>query len=89
MNIYILEPIIIGRLSERIMLMKLYECRGEEAVPLERYETVTVDNFLGSAYTKTLSKDLENNPDTIQIYLPLRKPLYEVFREHPKGSRRN
>jgi hypothetical protein len=53
--------------------------RGEEAVPLERYETVTVDNFLGSAYTKTLSKDLENNPDTIQIYLPFTKNRFTRY----------
>jgi hypothetical protein len=53
--------------------------RGEEAVPLERYETVTVDNFLGSAYTKTLSKELENNPDTIQVYMPFTKNRFTRY----------
>jgi len=52
---------------------------GEKAVPLERYETVTVDNFLGSAYTKTLSKDLENNPDSIQVYLPFTKNRFTRY----------
>lgn len=53
--------------------------RGEEAVPLERYKTVTVDNFLGSAYTKTLSKELENNPDTIQVYMPFTKNRFTRY----------
>ncbi len=52
---------------------------GEKAVPLEHYETKTVDNFLGSAYTKTLSKDLENNPDTIQLYLPFTNNRYTMY----------
>ncbi len=55
------------------------KARGEEAVPLERYETVTVDNFLGSAYTKTLSKELEDNPDTIQVYLPFTKNSFTRY----------
>jgi len=52
---------------------------GEKAVPLDRYEMISVDNFLGSAYTKTLSKELENNPDMIQVYMPFTKNRFTRY----------
>ncbi|NLY17947.1 MAG: hypothetical protein GX045_03095 [Clostridiaceae bacterium] len=53
--------------------------RGEEPIPLERYETVEIQNFLGSAYTKTLDKSLEANPDTITVYLPFVDYEYTMY----------
>lgn len=58
---------------------KLMNVRGEEPVPLERYETVDIQNFLGSAYTKTLDKSLEANPDTIKVYLPFVDYDYTMY----------
>jgi hypothetical protein len=55
------------------------EIRGEEPIPLERYEKAEIQDFLGSAYTKTLDKSLESNPDTIEVYLPLVEYDYTMY----------
>lgn len=52
------------------------EATGREPVPLDQYETVQVDGYLGSSYTKTLNKELEKNPDTIYLYLPFTSHEY-------------
>lgn len=46
------------------------ETRGERPVPLEKYRQVDLEGFLGSSYSKTLDKSLEQNPDTLSVYLP-------------------
>ena len=33
--------------------------KGEEPVPLEEYEVVQIDNFLGSTYAQTRDKSIE------------------------------
>ena len=53
--------------------------RGEEPIPIDRYETFEIQNFLGSAYTKTLDKSLEANPDTIKVYLPFVDYDYTMY----------
>lgn len=55
------------------------ETTGREPVPLDRYETVQVEGYLGSSYTKTLNKDLEKNPDTIYLYLPFSQYEYVMY----------
>lgn len=52
--------------------------KNEEAVPLEKYQTVKIDNFLGSSYSKTMDKSIENNPDTIYAYIPYVNYKYEM-----------
>lgn len=54
------------------------ETKGEEPVPLENYEEVKIDNFLGSTYAKTRDKSIEKNPDTIYAYKPFVKYKYEM-----------
>lgn len=56
------------------------EAKGEEPVPLEKYQTVQIDNFLGSTYAKTRDKSIEKNPDTIYAYLPFVDYKYEKHR---------
>jgi hypothetical protein len=56
------------------------ETKGEEPVPLDKYETVQIDNFLGSTYAKTMDKSIEKNPDTIYAYLPFVDYKYEKHR---------
>lgn len=55
------------------------EATGRIPVPLEQYETAQVENYLGSSYTKTLNKELEKNPDTIQLYLPFTNYEYTMY----------
>ena len=55
------------------------ETTGREPVPLSRYETVKVEGYLGSSYTKTLNKELEKNPDTIDLYLPFTNHEYIMY----------
>lgn len=54
------------------------QSKNEEAVPLENYKTVQIDNFLGSSYSKTMDKSIEENPDTIVAYLPFVNYKYEM-----------
>lgn len=54
------------------------ETKGEEPVPLENYEEVQIDNFLGSTYAKTRDKSIEKNPDTIYAYKPFVNYKYEM-----------
>lgn len=46
------------------------EGKGESPADLDRYEAVDLGKFLGSSYTKTLDKRLEENPDNIVAYKP-------------------
>ena len=54
---------------------KFCEAAGFEAVALDRFETGTYTNFVGSMYTFTKgypqSETLYNNPDTLTYYLPI------------------
>lgn len=44
--------------------------KGMEPIPLEQYKEINLGSFLGSSYSKTLSKSLEKNPDTFIAYEP-------------------
>lgn len=55
------------------------EARGEEPVPLEKYDKVELEGFLGSSYSKTLSKSLEKNPDSITVYKPYTKHEFTTY----------
>lgn len=54
---------------------KFCEAAGFEAVALDRFETGTYENFVGSMYTFTReypqSQTLLDNPDTLTYYLPI------------------
>lgn len=52
--------------------------KNEDTVPLEKYQTVQIDNFLGSSYSKTMDKSIEDNPDTIYAYIPYVNYKYEM-----------
>ena len=54
------------------------QSKNEKPVPLEKYKTVKIDNFLGSSYSKTMDKSIEKNPDTINAYIPFTKYKYEM-----------
>lgn len=54
------------------------QTKNEEVVPLEKYKTVQIDNFLGSSYSKTMAKSIEKNPDTIYAYIPFVNYQYEM-----------
>ncbi|NLL04660.1 MAG: hypothetical protein GX270_02460 [Clostridiaceae bacterium] len=56
------------------------ETKGEEPITLDQYETVTINNFLGSTYAKTMDKSIEKNPDIIYAYLPFVNYKYEKYR---------
>ncbi|NPV90916.1 MAG: hypothetical protein HPY50_09100 [Firmicutes bacterium] len=57
--------------------------RGEEPVPLERYQTGEAGGFLGSLYTLSMDRRLEQDPDTIRYYLPFTGHQYTVYYERP------
>lgn len=46
------------------------QARGVEPVPLESYAMTEVEGFLGSMHSRTLSKEMEANWDTVQLYHP-------------------
>lgn len=54
------------------------ETKNEKVVSLENYQRVQIDNFLGSSYSKTMDKSIENNPDTIYAYIPFVNYKYEM-----------
>lgn len=55
------------------------DARGENPVPLERYRRLDLEGFLGSSYTKTLDKSLEENPDTVSVYIPFTGHEFIVY----------
>ncbi len=57
----------------------LMKTRGEEPVPLEKYRRVDLDGFLGSSYSKTLDKKLEENPDTLTVYMPFTEHDFTIY----------
>lgn len=44
---------------------------GRQPVPLENYEAVTYDGFLGSLYRESQSVEMQKNPDSVTAYKPL------------------
>ena len=56
---------------------------GDKPVPLERYQTGEVGDFLGSLYTLSMDRNLEQHPDQIHYYLPFTEHQYTVYYEKP------
>lgn len=52
---------------------------GEAALPLDRFRVERVEGFLGTGYSRTLSKDLEQRPDTVFIYRPPVTASYQIL----------
>lgn len=52
---------------------------GLEPVALDRYETGTIEGYVGSMYETTGSSNLKRNPDTITVYKPFTKNEYNVY----------
>ncbi len=48
-------------------------CREKGVAPhtLDQFEEKTFTGFLGSYYSKTLSEDMKENPDTVKAYVPM------------------
>lgn len=46
------------------------QARGVEPVPLTSYAVTEVEGFLGSMHSRSLSKQMEENWDTVQLYHP-------------------
>lgn len=44
--------------------------KGVEAVPLSQFEKKEYPGFLGSFYQNSPNSDMQNNPDTVEAYLP-------------------
>lgn len=59
------------------------DAAGFDAVPLDRYETENIENYLGSLYDMTSSSTLRKNHDTITVYKPFVKNEYSVWYEGP------
>lgn len=57
------------------------EVAGQTPIALEEYEVEVVEDFLGTTYAATLSKRLEEHPDTIELFLPFAPHEYEVYYE--------
>lgn len=55
------------------------EARGEKPVPLKKYQRVDLEGFLGSSYSKTLDKSLEENPDTVSVYMPFTEHEFTTY----------
>jgi len=52
---------------------------GFEPVSLDRYQTETIEGYIGSMYETTGSSNLKRNPDTITVYQPFTKNEYHVY----------
>lgn len=54
--------------------------KGEIPLSLDQYEKIDLGDFLGSSYTKTLDKSLEENPDNIVAYKPLTNHEFTTYK---------
>lgn len=61
----------------------LMETMGQEPVSLSKYEKVEIPDYLGTAYSATLSAALKKNPDTITVYKPFVAYENNVYWEDP------
>lgn len=59
------------------------DAAGFEAVPLEKFETEKIENFIGSLYDMTSSSTLRKHPDTVTVFKPFVKNEYNVWYEEP------
>lgn len=54
--------------------------KGETPLTLDEFEKIDMGDFLGSSYTKTLDKSLEENPDNIVAYKPLNNHEFTIYK---------
>ncbi len=59
------------------------EASDQTPIALDQYEVTHVEHFLGSTYAAVLSKSLERQPDTIELFQPFIPHEYEVYYEGP------
>lgn len=60
--------------------------KGFTAIPLDQYQSVTYEGFLGSFYSKSgMSQAMANNPDQVVAYLP--KSTNEMVFTNKSGDR--
>lgn len=52
---------------------------GNEPIPIDDYETMVVEGFLGTTYRIVLDPILAEHPDTVTIYKPFISQEYQVF----------
>lgn len=52
---------------------------GERPVPLDQFQVEKAEGFLGTTYTRTLSKKLEAVPDTVYVYHPRAKTDFYLY----------
>lgn len=46
------------------------KAKGIEAVPLDQFDKKEYPGFLGSFYSESINSAMENNPDTVEAYVP-------------------
>ena len=56
---------------------------GFGTIPLEKYETEIIEEYVGSMYDMTSSNTLKKHPDTITVYKPFVENVYNVWYEGP------
>ncbi len=54
---------------------------GEEPYPLDAFEKVELDGFLGYLHHVNFNQKVENNPDTVEVYMPFVESEYSVLTE--------
>lgn len=54
--------------------------KGDTPLSLDQFEKIDLGDFLGSSYTKTLDKSLEENPDNIVAYKPLNNHEFTIYK---------
>lgn len=54
--------------------------KGDIPLSLDQFEEIDLGDFLGSSYTKTLDKSLEENPDNIVAYKPLNNHEFTIYK---------
>ena len=62
------------------------ETRGETGA-VGKYRQVDLEGFLGSSYSKTLDKSLEQNPDTLSVYLPFTEYEFTQYGTEARESK--
>jgi len=58
---------------------------GDKPYELDAFEHTVVEGFLGTLYNKSLSKEVKNNPDSVDIYMPFVKNDFTIYT--PSGSK--
>lgn len=52
---------------------------GDKPYELSSFELKSIEGFLGTLYKKSLSQEVKNNPDTVDIYMPFVKNDFTIY----------